>query len=166
MPRELSAPLIISVFLSLKYFFFRQIPQNTPQRPTQDWSLPYFFKALYACPAIITRLRGLSRLFPNYPKSPLSQCIKIVFMKQNTKDWIQYGSAIALIISGIAIALLSVIVTMDIGGGALAYIGEAFGGALAIFGIAAYALRSIRDFKDEITSELRAHKMNDYGTEN
>lgn len=58
MPRELSAPLIISVFLSLKYFFSRQIPQNTPQRPTEDWSLPYLVRALYACPAIITRLRG------------------------------------------------------------------------------------------------------------
>lgn len=166
MPRELSAPLIISVFLSLKYFFFRQIPQNTPQRPTQDWSLPYLVRALYACPAIITRLRGLSRLFPKETNSPLSQCIKIVFMKQNTKDWIQYGSAIALIISGIAIALLSVIVTMDIGGGALAYIGEAFGGALAIFGIAAYALRSISDFKKEITEELRlSRKSDDHGTD-
>lgn len=78
-------------------------------------------------------------------------------MKQNTKDWIQYVSAIALILSGIGIAVLSVVATMDIGGGALAYIGEAFGGALAIFGIAAYAVRSIRDFKDEITEEL--HRM-------
>lgn len=76
-------------------------------------------------------------------------------MKQNTKDWIQYGSAIALLTSGIVIALLSVLATMNIGGGTLAYIGEAFGGALAIFGIAAYAVRSIRDFKEEITEELR-----------
>ncbi len=76
-------------------------------------------------------------------------------MKQNTKDWIQYGSAIALILSGIVIALFSVVVNLDIGGGALAYIGEAFGGALAIFGIAAYAVKSINEFKEELTRELQ-----------
>lgn len=78
-------------------------------------------------------------------------------MKQNTKDWIQYGSAMVLILSGVCLAVGSVVATMDVGGGTLAYIGEAFGGALAIFGIATYAVRAIRDFKDEITEEL--HRM-------
>ena len=40
-------------------------------------------------------------------------------MKQNTKDWIQYSSAIALITSSIGLAVGSFIVIMDIGAGTL-----------------------------------------------
>ena len=76
-------------------------------------------------------------------------------MKQNTKDWIQYGSAIALIVSAILIACASIIYTMDIGAGALTYIGEAISGALAIFGITAYAIARIKETKDEILKELQ-----------
>ena len=71
-------------------------------------------------------------------------------MKQNTKDWIQYGSAIALIASAIGVGTVCVVVSMDIPAGPLAYIAEALSAALAIFGVAAYALGRIRDFEKTI----------------
>lgn len=73
-------------------------------------------------------------------------------MKQNTKDWIQYSSAIGLIVSAIGLAVGSFVVIMDIGAGTLTYIGEAIGGALAIFGVAAYAKSRL----DDTTTEMRA----------
>ena len=72
-------------------------------------------------------------------------------MKQNTKDWIQYSSAIGLILSAIGLAVGSFVVIMDIGAGTLTYIGEAIG-ALAIFGVAAYAKSRL----DDTTTEMRA----------
>ncbi len=80
-------------------------------------------------------------------------------MQQNTKDWVQYGSAIALITSSIVIAFVSFILTLDIGVGTLTYIGEALSGALAIFGISAYAVSAISKFKAEIRDELRKDKV-------
>ena len=76
-------------------------------------------------------------------------------MKQNTKDWIQYGSAIALISSAIGVGVFSIIVTLDIGAGALTYIGEALSGALAIFGVAAYALARLRDIDSHVRDEVK-----------
>ena len=43
-------------------------------------------------------------------------------MKQNTKDWIQYSTAIAMVISAIVIAFLAFIITMNIASGVLIYI--------------------------------------------
>lgn len=81
-------------------------------------------------------------------------------MKQNTKDWIQYGSAIALIASAIVIACTSIWLTLDIGAGALTYVAEAVSAALAIFGITAYAVARIRETKEEILRELQEQKQN------
>lgn len=43
-------------------------------------------------------------------------------MKQNTKDWIQYSTAVAMVLSAIVIAFLSFIITSDIASGVLIYI--------------------------------------------
>ena len=75
-------------------------------------------------------------------------------MKQNTKEWIQYGSAIALIASSIALAFVSFLITQDIGGGPLTYIGEALSAALGIFGIGVYFPGKLTEFKKEIRNFL------------
>jgi hypothetical protein len=75
-------------------------------------------------------------------------------MKQNTKDWIQYGSAVMLIISGIVIAFISLIITMTIGAGVLAYIGEALSSALAIFGIGVYVTNKLAQFENDARNEI------------
>lgn len=75
-------------------------------------------------------------------------------MKQNTKEWMQYLSAVVLILSAIALAFLSFLMTQDIGAGPLTYIGEALSAALGIFGVAAYFVGQMTQFKDEVRREL------------
>lgn len=77
-------------------------------------------------------------------------------MKQNTKEWMRYLSAIALIASAIAIAFLSFILTLEIGGGTLTYIGEALSAALIIFGFGVYVADKVSEFKTEIRQEVKA----------
>ena len=75
-------------------------------------------------------------------------------MKQNTKDWMQHTSAMALIASAIAMGFLSFLTTEEIGAGPLTYIGEALSAALALFGVANYFANQITQFKSEIRNEV------------
>jgi len=75
-------------------------------------------------------------------------------MKQNTKDWIQYASAVALILSAITLAFTSFITISDVPGGVNTYVGIAVSGGLAIFGVAAYMVNQVTQFKTEIRREL------------
>lgn len=77
-------------------------------------------------------------------------------MKQNTKEWMRYLSAIALIASAIAIAFVSFFLTMEIGGGTLTYIGEALSASLIIFGFGVYVADKVSEFKTEIRQEVKA----------
>ncbi|UKK48783.1 hypothetical protein L6475_02080 [Prevotella sp. E9-3] len=79
---------------------------------------------------------------------------KLRIMKQNTKDWIHYVSAIVLIASAVTLAFLSFLLTRDIGAGPLTYIGEALSAALGIFGFGIYIVNKMGDFKTEIRNEL------------
>ena len=79
-------------------------------------------------------------------------------MKQNTKDWIQYLSAILLISSGVVLAFTSFFYINDITAGVNAYIGIAVSGALAIFGVSAYMVNQVASFKTEIRKELETIK--------
>ncbi len=76
-------------------------------------------------------------------------------MKQNTKEWIQYGSAVALILSAITLAFVSFIVIQTIGAGVLTYIGEALASAMGIFGIGVYFANQLTHFKAEIREEIK-----------
>lgn len=76
-------------------------------------------------------------------------------MQQNTKDWIQYSSAIALIASAILIAFLCFSVINDITAGVNAYIGIAISCALAIFGVTAIMANQVATFKTEMRSNVR-----------
>lgn len=89
-------------------------------------------------------------------------------MKQNTKDWIQYGSAIALILSGVALVFLSFLLTLDVNAGVNTYAGVAFSCALAIFGVSAYMVSQVASFKtqmrndfDDLRNELTTQKPHD-----
>lgn len=75
-------------------------------------------------------------------------------MTQNIKEWIQYGSAIALITSAITLAFVSFIVVQTIGAGVLTYIGEALASAMGIFGIGVYFANQLTNFKAEIRKEI------------
>lgn len=81
-------------------------------------------------------------------------------MKENTKDWIHYASAIALIASAIAMGFVSFFMTMDIGTGPLTYIGESLSAALGLFGIGIYAVNKVNSISKEMNqrfNELQSH---------
>lgn len=82
-------------------------------------------------------------------------------MKQNTKDWIQYLSAVALIASAIVMAFTSFLMINDITAGTNAYIGIAISGGLAIFGVAAYMVNQVAQFKTEVRRELEQIRQED-----
>lgn len=65
-------------------------------------------------------------------------------MKQNTKDWIQYSSAIAMLVSAIALALWSFYALSEVHGSVLAYVGEAIAFVAGVFGLALYAKNEIK----------------------
>lgn len=75
-------------------------------------------------------------------------------MKQNTKDWLHYVSAVALIVSAIAMGFVSFLMTLDIGAGPLTYIGEALSAALGLFGISAFVVKSVGQIRMEVNDEL------------
>jgi hypothetical protein len=79
-------------------------------------------------------------------------------MKQNTKDWLQHISAVALIASAITLAFVSFLTTHDIGAGPLTYIGEALSAALGLFGISIYVVNKVGEMKNEIRKELSAFR--------
>lgn len=82
-------------------------------------------------------------------------------MKENTKDWIHYTAASALIISSIVMAFVSFFMTEDIGPGPLTYIGEALSAALGLFGIGIYAVNKINSISrrmDRRFNELEARE--------
>lgn len=77
-------------------------------------------------------------------------------MKPNTKDWIQYMTAIVLVISGIAMAFLSFFLNnYNIAEGALIYIAQAFVFAGGIFGISLYIKSKISEFKTDVMREMQ-----------
>jgi hypothetical protein len=75
-------------------------------------------------------------------------------MKQNTKDWIQYSSAVLLLVSAVVMAFTSFFLTMEIGVGPLTYIGEALTSALGLFGIGVYAVNKVKEIRREIRTEF------------
>ena len=72
-----------------------------------------------------------------------------------TKDWIQYGSAIAMILSGIILAFLSFYHNDgDIPDGVLMYVAQALIYAGGIFGVSIYFKTKLGDFESRTKQEL------------
>jgi hypothetical protein len=65
-------------------------------------------------------------------------------MKQNSKEWIQYGSAIAMLCSAIGLAMWSFYTLSEVHSTVLAYVGEAIAFVAAVFGLALYARNEIK----------------------
>lgn len=72
----------------------------------------------------------------------------------NTKDWIQYGSAIAMILSGIILTFLSYFQHGDVAEGVLWYMAQALTYAGAIFGVSVYFRTKLGDFESRTKQEL------------
>ncbi len=77
-------------------------------------------------------------------------------MKENTKEWIQYSTAILMIVSGVVLAFLSFFLNdYDIADGVLWYIAQALTYAGAIFGVSVYFKTKLGEAKNEIREIIR-----------
>lgn len=73
----------------------------------------------------------------------------------NTKDWIQYSTAIAMIISGIVLAFMSFFKNDgNISDGVLWYVAQALTYAGGIFGVSIYFKTKLGDFESRTKQEI------------
>ena len=76
-------------------------------------------------------------------------------MQANTKEWIQYSTAIAMVASGIVLAFLSFFLNdYDIADGVLWYISEALIYAGGIFGVSIYFKTKLGEFEQRARDEI------------
>ncbi len=74
--------------------------------------------------------------------------------KMTTKDWIQYGSALGMIVSGIILSFLSYFQNGDISEGILWYMAQALTYAGAIFGVSVYFRTKLDDLRTTIRHDI------------
>ena len=93
-------------------------------------------------------------------------------MKQHTKDVIQYSSAVAMMSTGIILAVVSFIWLRLIHSSILAYMGEAVGFCSAVYGLTVYSRSKFRDaeqgleerfeeFQQEILQSIKQQDSNE-----
>lgn len=79
-------------------------------------------------------------------------------MTSNSKEIIQYGSAIAMVVSGIILAFLSFFLNgYDIAEGVLWYIAQALTYAGAIFGVSIYFKTKLGEFESKTRKDLQEY---------
>ena len=76
-------------------------------------------------------------------------------MKQNTKDWIQYSTAVAMVLSAIVIAFVALILTSTIASGVLMYIAQALVYAAGIFGVSLYFNTKLGEFETSAKKQIK-----------
>ena len=75
-------------------------------------------------------------------------------MKKETKDVIQYGSAIAMIGTAIGLSILSFLWLGLIHASVLTYTGEAVGFACAVFGLTVYSRSKVQEAREDMQAEF------------
>ncbi len=87
-------------------------------------------------------------------------------MQRNTKEWIQYGSAIALLLSGVAMAFLGFFLNGgDLKDSVLWYVSQTLVYAGSIFGVGIYIQSKWGDVKgyvDKIVNEKKENSDEDH----
>ena len=94
-------------------------------------------------------------------------------MTTNSKEWIQYGTASLMILSGVVLTFISFFVNGDVTEGVLWYTAQALTYAGGIFGVSIYfrtklgsSITEIKDIIDRKFSEIRKEEnLNDETTE-
>lgn len=76
-------------------------------------------------------------------------------MKKNTKDWIQYGSAIGMLATGVLLTFLCFFLNQyNINDSVLLYVAQCLVYAGSIFGVSIYIRSKITDVKNDIESRI------------
>ena len=88
-------------------------------------------------------------------------------MQRNTKEWIQYGSAIALLTSGVAMAFLSFFLNGgDLKDSVLWYVSQTLVYAGSIFGVGIYVQSKWGEVKNYIDKRVRDNIDEDESKQN
>lgn len=83
----------------------------------------------------------------------------IRYMKENTKEWIQYSTALLMILSGVVLAFLSFFLNgYDIADGVLWYIAQALTYAGAIFGVSVYFKTKLGEARQEFERMIKEER--------
>lgn len=80
-------------------------------------------------------------------------------MKPHTKDVIQYGSAIAMMATGIILSVSSFFWLRFIHASVLTYMGEAVGFCSAVYGLTVYSRSKFREASDDLRHEFEELKQ-------
>ena len=82
-------------------------------------------------------------------------------MQRNTKEWIQYGSAIALLLSGVVMAFVSFFLNnFDVSDSVLWYVSQTLVYAGSIFGVGIYIQSKWGDVKGYVDKMMNEKKGN------
>lgn len=85
-------------------------------------------------------------------------------MQKNTKDWIQYGSAIAMLASGILLSFICFFLNhYQIEDSVLWYMAQALVYAGSIFGVSIYMHTKFGDLKNEVAKIISGKGGDDEG---
>lgn len=76
-------------------------------------------------------------------------------MSSNTKEWIQYGSAIFMILSGTVLSFISFFTQGTVVGGVLMYLSEALVFSGAIYGVNLYYGTKFGEFKTDTIQQIK-----------
>ena len=76
-------------------------------------------------------------------------------MRNNTKEWIQYGSAIFMILTGSILSFISFFTLGTVVSGVLLYLSEALVFAGAIYGVNIYYRTKFGQFETKTVDSLR-----------
>lgn len=81
-------------------------------------------------------------------------------MRNNTKEWIQYGSAVFMILTGSILSFISFFTLGTVVSGVLLYLSEALVFAGAIYGVNIYYRTKFGQFETKTVDSLRKELQN------
>ena len=85
-------------------------------------------------------------------------------MSKNVKDWISYGSAVFMILSGALLSYISFFTLYAIESSVLIYLSEALTFSGGIFGVTLYFNNKIKVLDSKIDSKIKSEPIKDSNT--
>lgn len=76
-------------------------------------------------------------------------------MTPNSKEWLQYGTAVLMVISGIVLTFLSFFIKDDVTDGVLWYMAQALTFAGAVFGVNIYFKTKLGESENKIKQYIQ-----------
>lgn len=76
-------------------------------------------------------------------------------MTKNSKDWIMYSSALAMLISGIVLSFINFFMAGYIVSSVLVYLSQALVYSGAIYGVSIYIKNNLDEYQTEVTNKIK-----------